>query len=70
MLRLAKFGTTNPEIIYLREDAVESFESVSSGPQPFTVVVMDSGNVNRVSETPEEIEIALQTWKESSQAKP
>jgi hypothetical protein len=59
MLRLHIANSPNGDVASVREDAVEGCYAVSSTPQRFTVVVMDSGTTYNVTETVEEIEAAL-----------
>lgn len=70
MLRLHKFGGPNDDTVSIDESKVESVDTVSSGPQVFCTVTMDSGNIHNVSEKEQEICDAIQAWKESSKAQP
>lgn len=66
MLRLHISGALNEDSASVREDAVETIYAVSSGPQPYTVVVMDSGTTLNVKESVEEIENVLAAFKKQS----
>lgn len=62
MLRL-HLVALNDDLTSVREDAVELLYAVSSGPQKYTVVVMDSGTSINVTESVETIENALNFLK-------
>jgi len=68
MARFHLFGTPNDDQCSVTEEKYESCYSVSSGPAPYTVIVMDSGTTFNVKETLEEVEHAIQAGKESSKA--
>ena len=66
MARFHIVGSPNDDECSVTEEKYESCYSVSSGPIPFTVIVMDSGYTYNVKETLEEVEHAIETWKASS----
>lgn len=59
MLRLHIANSLNDDEGSIREDAVETVYRVSSGAEPYTVVVMDSGEKLQVREKVGEIEDAI-----------
>jgi uncharacterized protein YlzI (FlbEa/FlbD family) len=69
MVRFHLFGALNDDQCSVMEEKYESSYTVSSGPNPYTVIVMDSGTTYQVKETLEEVENAIKAGKESSQAK-
>jgi uncharacterized protein YlzI (FlbEa/FlbD family) len=71
VLRLHISGSLNDDIASVREDAVETIYTVSSGPEPYTVVVMGSGEKLQVKEKVGEIEDAIhEARKAASETQP
>lgn len=66
MLRLNIVGSLNADQASVREDAVETLIRVSSGLEPFTTVVMDSGTTLNVKESIQEIEDGIAAFKKQS----
>ena len=66
MLRLHISGSINDDVASVREDAIETLQRFSSSPEPYTLVVMDSGAQLGVKESVEEIENAIAAFKKQS----
>jgi len=69
MARFHLFGTPNDDQCSVTEEKYESCYSVSSGPAPYTVIVMDSGTTFNVKESISEVEATIEAGKKSSEAK-
>ena len=59
MLRLHLAGSANDDLVLIREDAIVGVSAITTGPVPYTGILLESGSQFMVREPIEEVENAI-----------